>query len=156
MKNIDRIIQISVLAIVSLAGCVTTDAVQMPVGSNEHARLDDYCKGISNSFECAQAIERIQLPKYSEFVQRKGDTLAIRLKNGQKLNIKNRGKFGDLDDRVQLYSFRDYFQKQGILVIEIHYWEGGEYLLVNTATGQQSKVIDIGDVFPVPSRSLVY
>jgi hypothetical protein len=43
-----------------------------------------------------------------------------------------------------------------ILVIETQYWEGGAYLLINAATGRKSKVEDIGDVLPVPSRSLAY
>lgn len=157
MKTIGWIItRASMPALIFLAGCVTSNAAQMSGESNVHARLDDYCKGINNSFECAQAIERIQLPKYAEFVERKGDTLVIRLKNGQSRQIKNRGKPGDLDDSVTFYSFRDYFSDEDILVVEVQHWEGGAYLLINAMTGKERYIDDIGDVLPVPSRSLAY
>jgi len=113
-----------------------------------HSDLDKICSQLLNSYECAQAVERVQLKKYAKFVSRQNDTLTIKLKDGTSVALENL-------DQV-FYSFRDFFKNENSAVVDVQYYEGGEYLIIDIRNGKRTTTEDIAKIFPVPSRTLAY
>lgn len=99
--------------------------------SSKVVDLDDLCKKSNNSYECAQIIERYQIPYYSNFVKRTNLKLTLKLDNGKNLVLENIDK----EEDGIWYSFRDYLKNINSYLINIQYYEGGEYYLINKSNG---------------------
>lgn len=95
--------------------------------------LDDLCKNSSNSYECAQIIEKYQIPYYSNFVKRTNQKLTLAIDNGSNLVLEN----NDKEEDGIWYSFRDYMENINSYIIDIQYYEGGEYYLINKFDGKK-------------------
>jgi RNAse (barnase) inhibitor barstar len=96
--------------------------------------LDSLCDGIINYSECAQIIEKYQLKNYSNYIKRVNSKLILNLENGKELVLENNESDG-MDAKI--HYFREYYDSVNIFVIDIIYYEGGEYLLVNRVNGEQ-------------------
>ena len=102
--------------------------------------LDSICKGIDNSYECSKAIEKHQLPIYKDYVFRKGINLIFKLDNGVTKKIFD----VNVDtDSVIAYCFRDYIKSINSYLLAIQYYEGGNFLIIDKATGKSSVIIGI-------------
>lgn len=102
------------------------------------------CRDLSNSYQCAQAIEKSVLAAATPSVVRAGRNLRIALERGGTV------VFTDTlpgDVAVVRYSYRGQLTAPGYHVIEVQYYEGGTYLLVNRRTGW----IGFSDGVPVVS-----
>jgi hypothetical protein len=111
------------------------------VGDTVDERL---CQQITNSYECAQAIERDLLSKGVPEVARRGGQLVIRLTHADSATFRDSST--ETASAVS-YSYRGLLPSVPYHVIEVQYYEGGTYLLVNAATGRQT----FSNGLPVPS-----
>ena len=93
-------------------------SVFIPVNAfADKAYFKDLCKGIDNSYKCAQVIEDAQIPKFMNIVSRNKDELTFKFKNGKSWTFKNE------EDKI-LYTFRDLLEIDYFL-IQYHYTDGG-------------------------------
>ena len=118
-----------------------------PDDQRETARLNDLCQGLLNSYECAQAIERAQLPRYPRQATRDRDRLKLTLKNGKAVVLKNTAGVSGVS-----YSFRDYLQGLGYFLVHVQLCEGDAYLMVNDQTGQRQFIHDLPIISPDKTR----
>lgn len=118
-----------------------------PDDRRETARLNDLCKGLLNSYECAQAIERAQLPRYPQQAVRQKDKLKLTLKNGKAVVLKNTAGVSGIH-----YCFRDYLPNLGYFLIHVQLWEGDGYLMVNDQTGRRQFIHDLPIISPNKAR----
>lgn len=94
------------------------------------------CDTITNSFRCARAIERRELPGASG-VQRRGDTLRLTVEAGDPVQLVDRE--GSASD-VRMHSYQTGWSDTDLVVIQVQHYEGSEYLLVNTRTGDRTSL----------------
>jgi hypothetical protein len=115
--------------------------VPAPGDRRETAQLDRACRNLYNSYECAQAVEKIQLPRYPKLVHRQGDTLRLTLKSGKLIELKDVN--GDDVGKVSLYSFREFFSDLGYYLVHEQPYEGSHYLMVNYRDGKRYHLHDL-------------
>lgn len=147
-RNRSRRLSIGLFVGVALAAC-TGSGEQLddgpradPVTDPPRAEPADYselraavCQDITNSFECARAIEAHQLPDAG--AERRGDTLILALEGGDSARwVDVRGDAAD----VLHYSYQTLWSEQGLVLIQVQYYEGSEYLLVDTTTGERTRL----------------
>jgi hypothetical protein len=111
-----------------------------PGDRRETIQLNQACRNIQNTHECAQAVEKMQLPKYPQLVSRQGGTLRLALKSGGAVELRDVATNGEKDT---FYSFREYFPDLGYYLVHVQYWEGDAYLMVNYRTGERSTLHDL-------------
>jgi hypothetical protein len=104
----------------------------MPLDESSPAAMPDALCANLSGYECTQTIERHLLESGAEGVIRDGERLEIVLRDGWTMIFTNRP---DADTRLTVYSYAGYLHEIGYYVILALYWEGGDYLLVNSATG---------------------
>ncbi|MEW6621105.1 MAG: hypothetical protein AB1422_17530 [bacterium] len=114
--------------------------------------LDGLCN-CTNSYECAQKLEKYQLNRYKNFVIRQSDRLLLKLDNGGQLTLEDIDKEGN---ETELYTFRELLENLNIYVIQIHYYEGGEYMLINKNSGEKIKIVGKIKVSPDKQRLVSY
>jgi hypothetical protein len=128
-----------ILAAMALnVGCASHrhgNAIEQPV--------DKVCVGIDNSYDCAKAMEKARIDTLSDRVSRDNHRLFIRLADGRRCVFTDDAK--EVDGR--LYTYLGQLERVGYDLIEVHYYEGGSYLLLNPLTG----VIQQVDAVPVVS-----
>jgi hypothetical protein len=129
------------------AAATSSPYVLPPDDQRETARLNDLCQGLLNSYECAQAIERAQLPRYPRQTARDQDRLKLTLKNGKTVILKNTPGVSGVS-----YSFRDYLPDLGYFLVHVQLWEGDAYLMVNDRTGQRRFIHDLPIISPDKTR----
>jgi hypothetical protein len=91
------------------------------------------CKGIDNSYKCAQAIERHVLAEGGHGVSRRGAQLVIPLLRGDTLLLRDSAP---ATATGELHSYRAYLPSIGYHVVELQYDEGGLFFLVNGRSGK--------------------
>lgn len=96
----------------------------------------EVCDTLTNSTDCARAIEEHRLAE-TERVTRRGDTLGLALAAGDTARYVDRT--GDAAD-VIYYSYQDYWRDPGWYVVQVQYYEGSEYLLVDDRTGAETRI----------------
>ena len=129
------------------AGLHSWDYTPAPGDPRLTAELNRACKNIQNSHECAQAVEKAQLPRYLHQVSRQGKILRLTLKTGKVVELKDvdidAKKHYDQVDKIVCYNFREYLRDLGYFLIHVQFWEGGEYLMVNDQNGQLYHLPDL-------------
>ncbi|MAV90721.1 MAG: hypothetical protein CL676_04825 [Bdellovibrionaceae bacterium] len=112
---------------------------------------EKYCKGDEeplDMMDCNQRIEAAQIRQFKDVVQREDDHLILSLKDGKTL-VKGNSSFTDeVDtspkdpehltedaDQVVQYFFLYYYKENGLYLIEVLYYEGTGFLLVQQDTG---------------------
>ena len=112
--------------------------------------LDTLCPGIPwTSSECTEAIERYYLERLENVVWRDGNRLLIRLSTGQVLVLRD-STSGDVSS--VRHTYRAYLPCIQRHVIQLHYYEGGSYLLVDARSGKRDAVPGVPVVSPDSSR----
>ena len=108
----------------------------------ETIRLNSACRNIENSYECAKAVEKIQLPRYPQLVNRQGGTLRLTLKSGKVVELKDVVIEGQ-ETKTVLFSFREFLQELGYYLIHVQPYEGSSYLMVNYQNGKPYPLHDL-------------
>jgi hypothetical protein len=124
-----------------------------PDDHRETARLNDICRGLENSYDCAQAVERAQLPKYPRQVVRQKGELRLTLKTGKTVVLKDsEEKVGETVSKFIFYSFREHLKNIGYFLVHTQFWEGDGYLMINDRTGRQYRIHDLPILSPDQQR----
>jgi hypothetical protein len=109
------------------------------------------CKDVSNSYVCAQKIEKFQLKQFKNSVDRIDGKLILKTDNGNiVLEDKEKG------DDVEHFSFRDYVKDINSYLIEIQYYEGGAYCLINKSSGMMITIPGLIKISPDKTRIVSY
>jgi hypothetical protein len=111
--------------------------------------LDTLCAGIVNRYRCAQVIERHQIPKYADDVARDSTRLRIRLLTGDSV------VFVDstiIEVETVVYSYREYLDAIQYHIVEVNYYEGGGYLLIDARTGKDTFIPELPVLSPDAAR----
>ncbi len=123
-----------------------------PVAQAPAVNLEDkLCKGINNTYDCAQIIERYQISKLNAGGQK--NLVSKQLK----LTLKD-GKAKLLEDGLQkgpLFSFRDYLSDLGYFIVHVQHYEGDAYLMVNDKTGTEYTLPGLPVLSPNKSKLVV-
>jgi hypothetical protein len=129
------------------AAAVSSPYVLSPDDARETARLNDVCRGLLNSHECAQAVERAQLPRYPRLAVREKGRLRLTLKTGRTVLLKDTPGVTGV-----AYSFRDYLRDLGYFLVHVQLFEGDGYLMINDRTGRRYSIHDLPMVSPDRTR----
>ena len=111
-----------------------------------------------NSSECTKAIERSQIKKYSDAVQRNDNKLRLRLKGGQFVELKDltREECERTADGGEykpcVYTFWGYNKSINYYLVFEGYWEGIGFSLVNRDTGKIFSVSEFPNIAPDNQR----
>jgi hypothetical protein len=112
-----------------------------PGDRRETVQLNRACRNIQNSQECAQAVEKVQLPRYPQLVSRQGGTLRLNLKNGKVVELKDVNS--DDVQEIVFYSFREFLPDLGYYLVHEQPYEGDAYLMINYQDGKRYRLHDL-------------
>ncbi len=110
--------------------------------------LDTLCAGIDRAYwyRCAPIVERHQLALSSESVWRSDSaTLVVQLLSGDTVFFRDSSMMAE-PNIVQHY-YREYVPEVGFHLLELHFYEGHAFLLVNAVSGRRTLVPGL----PVPA-----
>ena len=113
-----------------------------PGDRRETVQLNRACRNIQNFYECAQAVEKTQLPRYPQLVSRQGGNLRLTLKSGKVVELKDVNIDGQ-ELKTVLYSFREFLPDLGYYLVQEDFYEGGGYLMVNCQNGKRYPLHDL-------------
>jgi len=106
------------------------------------------CKGIQNSYECSQAIEKQQLAAHRAHAVREGMQLRLQLEGGKRLVLSD--ITSDVPShQIRYFSYLDFIPDIGYFLLQVHHYEGGSFLLVSKKSGSRISI----DTFPKISPS---
>ena len=109
---------------------------------SDHPSQDGRCigdKGVGDLDRSEQAC----LEQISELAQRVGPGLQLKFRNGLTrvyLNEDAKCRSAEAEGCVK-YRLTGYFPKHDLILIEVGYWEGGNWLLVRADAGQASEIV---------------
>lgn len=129
--------------VATLAACSTRSPL--------YSMHDKTCAGIGGSFECARAVEKRQLAGNPSAIRRDGRKLSIVVANGKTVALTDTRDPNNSDGLS--YSYIGTLADVGEHVVEVQYYEGNSFLLVNSKTG--SKTASLGRPVASPSGDRV-
>ncbi|MFW6205714.1 MAG: hypothetical protein ACOC5I_00610 [Gemmatimonadota bacterium] len=94
------------------------------------------CDDIANVYECSRRVESLALDR-GDAVVRRGDTLIVSLADGGEVRLVDRDAGGPGN---VLYTYRGHLDRIGYHVVDVHYYEGGDHVLINERTGVRTTV----------------
>lgn len=105
---------------------------------------DEICNEINNSEECAIAIEEAITAIYPELIDLSPGEVKISLLNGESKSFANTiVPEGEVTtDEYTYHHIVNYYATLELVLIEIQYYEGGEYLLLSRKNGEVEKVFE--------------
>lgn len=105
---------------------------------------DEVCKDVHNSQECAVAIENAITAIYPELIEPSPGDLKISLLNGGSKSFANTivPEGEETTDAYTYHRIVEYYPTLELVLIEIQYYEGGEYLLFSRKNGEMEKVFE--------------
>jgi hypothetical protein len=117
------------------------DPAQWDIGYGRMAvteTLAKVCIGIRNSEECAAAIERYQAPRYKGRFKRIGRTLTITLENGKSVSLTSSPR--ETESGFKSYNYIEFIPRIGQHLVQVQYYEGGSFYLVDAKTGSKTEI----------------
>lgn len=138
-------------------GAAAGDSLRWPSYRSVPSRI---CMSETNTLECARAVEAYQLRHGHDHLARRDSSFVIGLPSGDSVVIRDRAgdEFG-VGGVVHTYlGFLPSLEQH---LLEIQYWEGGAYLLVDERSGARQPVASVptpspdGRRFAVASSGLV-
>lgn len=148
MRKIRTLI-IFIITLVLIVSIYHIGIAQDQIQSN----LSGLCKGILNSMDCAEKIEKYQFKKGLSGVSRLRDKLIITLKSGK--NVIFTDSNND-DVNGKWYQYREYLAKIEYHIIHLQYYEGEGYIFLNADNGQYRIIQDIPLISPDAKRIAVF
>lgn len=149
---------IVLLVVALLAACDAGDRAEpeRSVGEAERpaaeplteARRASLCAEIHNQYECSGVVEAHLLERGAPGVARRGDTLTLALEDGGTRVLADHGTDAD----VTYYTYDGRLDRIGYHLVQVHYYEGGAHLLIDAATGEETRVAGRPAVSPDGER----
>lgn len=91
--------------------------------------------------------ERIRIARFSEHVRREGDMLHLKLDSGAELSFENQTDFGGVE-AYAYYEFKEYLADLDLYILDVHFYEGGEYLVISGRSGKNYRMYAYPEVSP--------
>lgn len=134
------------------AGSWEPDAVSWPSYRDVPHRI---CMFETNTYECARAVEAYQLRHGHDHLARRDSSFVIGLPAGDSVVVRDElgDEFGVGGAR---YSYLGFLPSPGQHLLEIQYYEGGKYLLLDGRTGHRHEVVSVPRVSPDGRRFTVF
>ena len=89
------------------------------------------------------AQEAPRIAPYQDRVQRTGDDLHLQLLNGGEVLLSNPpGYCQDPNACPEVYTFDGFIPAVGAYLVEVSYWEGGAFLMIDARTGTRTLIVD--------------
>ncbi len=113
-----------------------TDSVTFPPYFKHPNEIDSISKIYSNCQMEARAIEEFQLKSYSVNVNVDSKDRIVRLQNGKEIRLSPNYQNGEVE-----YAFEKEFKDFGFLLFRVQWYEGNDYFLLDTKTGEKKYTI---------------
>jgi len=89
------------------------------------------------------AEEAPRIASYQDRVLRAGDDLHLQLLNGQEVLLTNPPGYCQHPEACPpVYTFDGFIAAAGAYLVEVSYWEGGAFMLVDARTGARTVIVD--------------
>lgn len=131
-----------VLSAISLLADPASAQQEIPrYAFSAHPSQNGRCRGDTGHGDKDRS-ESACLVELAGVATRQGDTLQIKLKNGSDKVYANRlAECTRGDDGCIEYKLTGYFPKHGLVLIQIGYYEGVEWMLVRLDSGRETKIV---------------
>ncbi|MDX1675424.1 MAG: hypothetical protein R3314_11575 [Longimicrobiales bacterium] len=135
-----------------LAGCSSPpeDPPEERPRAPEPPGQADLCDGVANAYECATLVEPRRLADH-DAAARSGDTLTIERPDGGERTFVDRGTAA----ATVKFAYAGYLSAIDQHVVSVHFYEGGEYRLVDGSSGRVTTVASWPVVSPNRGRVVV-
>lgn len=84
--------------------------------------------------------EAAQIVPFADRVRRDGDILRLALRNGRETTLRYPPGYCDGPEDCVVYNFGGYLEAADSYVIAVRYYEQGDYMLVDSRTGAETKI----------------
>jgi hypothetical protein len=137
----------SILSLV--VGCILTgpaaaqDVSFPPYAVTAHPSQDGRCQGDPGKADLDRS-EKACLAQLASIATRKPDMLRLKFRNGSSKTYRDKPKEcegASAYSNCVKYQLTGYFAKHGLLLIEIDYYEGVEWMLVRFDSGREAKIV---------------
>jgi hypothetical protein len=118
----------------------TNDTVYFPDYFEHQSQIDSLGELYDNAELYSLAVEKFLLGKSNPGISIEGTTRIVKLKNGKKIMLT---PLDSLDEGT--YTFEKAFKNNCFLLFRVQWFEGNNYFLINTETGE--KTYTIGRVY---------
>jgi len=139
--NAKCILVLSLLAASLLTGRAAAQDFP-PYAMSKHPSQDGRCRSDTGAADLDRS-EKACLAQLTGIATRQGNALRLKLQNGKSRIYRNRTKGceqGTSADCIS-YELTGYFAKHGLLLIQIGYYEGVEWMLVRLDNGRATKIV---------------
>jgi len=116
-------------------------AGDIPYAMSDHPSQDGRCEGDTGKADLDRS-EKACLQQLKDVASRKGKLLRLKFRDGSRRNYINRPSEelkGREDDAIE-YKLTGYFPKLDLVLLEIGYWEGAQWMLVRLDSGKETKL----------------
>jgi hypothetical protein len=139
--TINRVLILFLVAISWLAGPAAAQD-RPPYAVSDHPSQDGRCRGDTGAADLDRS-EKACLQQLTGIATRQGKALRLKFPNGGRV-YKNRSagcEQGNNADNCVEYQLTGYFARHGILLIQVGYYEGVEWMLVRLNGGKEVKIV---------------
>jgi hypothetical protein len=99
--------------------------------------------GRAGDWDERYAQEAPLIAAFQDRVQRTGDDLRLQILNGREVLLTNPPGYCQIPDNcAEVYTFDGYVAAAGAYLVEVSYWEGGAFMLVDARTGARTLIVD--------------
>ena len=135
-----------------LAGCGSPpdEGAGEPPEPPRPPRQTDVCEGVANAYECASLVEQRHLADPGP-ASRSGDTLTIDVPDARARVFVDRGTAAE----TVKFAYVGYLPEIDQHVVSVHFYEGGEYRLVDGSSGDVTTVASWPVASPDGRRAVV-
>lgn len=124
------------LPVLALAACSERPRSGVPA-PEPAAAAERPCADVADYRACADSVEREVLTRAGPGAERRGDTLLIRPTHGPEVRMVTDTSDAD---RWVIHHYQAFLPDVGQHLVSAHFYEGGEYLVVDHATGRRVAV----------------
>lgn len=99
----------------------------------------------------AEALAELKKVKESEVYirsRKEGNILYLKLKSGNYVVLADSEDCEYSPNTCNVYHFIDHITERGFYIVEVGYYEGGEYLMISDKTGEKDQIHDLPNISP--------
>ncbi|HEX2095340.1 MAG TPA: hypothetical protein VHG28_23290, partial [Longimicrobiaceae bacterium] len=126
---------IALLLLLPAAACTPGARASPPAGPAPAPDPYEACGSREDAEVCAAEVERAALARSGGRARRSGGRLEIAAAGGRVIPLANDTTEGE---RYVRYRYREYLEEIGYHLVEVGFYEGGGFVLVSAATGDET------------------